>query len=353
MSMVVRILSLGWVMMMIMSITNVADADISSTLLENIDEINKEGPYLGIVVPKLKFLLQFSNFLPHATIPQLDYAGRRFRVGTMENRKVIAVVTGNSMLNSGLATQLLLNLFKIEGVLHYGVAGNANPEIQIGDVTIPHYWAHTGLWNWQRFGDGPDDELAFESNGDYTRKYGYLKFSDYEVGVLNGKNSDNLLNNVWYQPEEIYSTEGEPENRQHIFWVPINKHYYSLAKKLEDIVLERCVNSTTCLPQTPKVVRVRSGVSANMLVDNAAYRDFLHTKFKATPIDMESAAVALVCRQQKTPFIVIRAISDLASGSSSIESSTFSSLATQNAVKVARKFIALSLEEMLTLDAAQ
>lgn len=75
MSMVVRILSLGWVMMMIMSITNVADADISSTLLENIDEINKEGPYLGIVVPKLKFLLQFSNFLPHATIPQLDYAG--------------------------------------------------------------------------------------------------------------------------------------------------------------------------------------------------------------------------------------------------------------------------------------
>lgn len=44
---------------------------------------------------------------------------------------------------------MLLNLFNIEGVLHYGVAGNANPEIQIGDVTIPHYWAHTGLWNWQ------------------------------------------------------------------------------------------------------------------------------------------------------------------------------------------------------------
>ncbi|CAI9782532.1 unnamed protein product [Fraxinus pennsylvanica] len=361
MSIVVRILSLGWVMMMIMSITNVADADISSNLLENIAEINEEGPYLGIVVPKtfeLDPLLRSSNFLPHATIPQLDYAGRRFRVGTLENRKVIAVVSGNSMLNSGLATQLLLSLFKIEGVLHFGVAGNVNPQIKIGDVTIPQYWAHTGLWNWQRYGDRPGDALAFESTGDYTRNYGYLNFAKYKVGRLNGKVSDvwypdNYLNNVWYQPEEIYSIDGEPENRQHIFWVPVNKHYYRLARKLEDIVLEQCANSATCLPQTPKVVTVRRGVSANVLVDNAAYRDFLYSKFKAAPVDMESAAVALVCHQQKTPFIVIRAISDLANGTSFIESSNFSSLAVQNAVKVAVKFITLSLNEMLTLDAAQ
>lgn len=52
-------------------------------------------------------------------------------------------------LNAGITTQLLINLFKIKGVIHYGVAGNANPNLQIGDVTIPNYWAHTGLWNWQ------------------------------------------------------------------------------------------------------------------------------------------------------------------------------------------------------------
>ena len=34
-------------------------------------------------------------------------------------------------------------------VLHYGIAGNANPQLQIGDVTIPQFWAHTGLWSWQ------------------------------------------------------------------------------------------------------------------------------------------------------------------------------------------------------------
>jgi hypothetical protein len=33
--------------------------------------------------------------------------------------------------------------------VHYGIAGNANPNLQVGDVTIPYSWAHTGLWNWQ------------------------------------------------------------------------------------------------------------------------------------------------------------------------------------------------------------
>lgn len=52
-------------------------------------------------------------------------------------------------LNAGIATQLLLDLFDIKGVLHYGISGNANPGLEIGDVTIPRYWAHSGLWNWQ------------------------------------------------------------------------------------------------------------------------------------------------------------------------------------------------------------
>ena len=75
-------------------------------------------------------------------------------------------------LNSGVTTQLLLTLFDVKGIVHLGIAGNADPDRQIGDVAVPRYWAHTGLWNWQRYGDGPDNELALESSGDYTRKAG-------------------------------------------------------------------------------------------------------------------------------------------------------------------------------------
>lgn len=101
--------------------------------------------------------------------------------------------------------------------------------------------------------------------------------------------------------------------------------------------------NTTCLPRSPIVVRVRRGVSANAFVDNSAYRQFLNSKFDATPIDMESAAVALICVQQKKPFIAIRALSDLAGGGSDLsnEAAVFASLAAQNAVDVLLKFIAL------------
>lgn len=31
----------------------------------------------------------------------------------------------------------------------FGIAGNANPNLSVGDTTVAKYWAHTGLWNWQ------------------------------------------------------------------------------------------------------------------------------------------------------------------------------------------------------------
>ncbi|KAF3441906.1 hypothetical protein FNV43_RR15821 [Rhamnella rubrinervis] len=272
---------------------------VSVSRMKIIDRINKKGPYFGIVVPnsfEMNPLLHSPSFFPDHNHPYFDFSG------------------------------------------------NANPQLQIGDVTIPQYWAHTGLWNWQRFGDGADDELALESNGDYTRTIGYLNISGFNNQTTNNtKSVPNLLNNVWYQPEEIFPVYGVPEIRQHAFWVPADPIYFEAAKKLEDLKLRGCVN-TTCLPRSPIVVRVKSGVSANVFVDNAAYRQFLNSKFGATPIDMESAAVALICSQQNMSFIAIRALSDLAGGGSSLsnEAAVFASLAAQNAVDVLLRFLALS-----------
>jgi len=55
----------------------------------------------------------------------------------------------NMQINAGITTQLLLSFFSVEGVVHYGIAGNANPSLHIGDVTIPQHWAHLALWSWQ------------------------------------------------------------------------------------------------------------------------------------------------------------------------------------------------------------
>ena len=85
----------------------------------------------------------------------------------------------------------------------------------------------------QRYDQGPEDELPLESNGDYTREIGYLKFANYTVNVTNGNSYDNLLNNIWFQPEEVFPIDGTPEIREHAFWVSVDPLYFKISKKLE------------------------------------------------------------------------------------------------------------------------
>ncbi|CAJ2636779.1 unnamed protein product [Trifolium pratense] len=336
-----KMVFVGFLVMVVLLGCNImVDGENNELSFKQISNINKEGSYLGIVVPnpyELSPLFQSSTFVPHNKFPYFDFAGRHFRIGELEKKKVIVVMCGESMLNAGVATQLLLTLFDVRGVLHYGIAGNLNSKHQIGDVAIPKYWAHTGEWHWQRFGDKED------GNGKFNTEFGYLKFSDYKNYTKHSESSvENLLNKVWYQPERIFPVNGTPEKWQDVFWVPVDKTYFEIARKRKNFELIRCVK-TTCLPKKPVVVRVKKGVSGNVFVDNRAYREHLKSKFDATPTDMESAAVALVCFQQNVPFIAFRGLSDLAGGGSGLKSEIFThlTLAAQNAFDVLVKFISL------------
>lgn len=63
---------------------------------------------------------------------------------------------------------------------------------------------------------------------------------------------------------------------------------------LQDLSLEQSVNSTLFLERKPKLVVGLKGSTANIFVDNAAYRDFLFQAFKVSSVDMESSAVVMV-----------------------------------------------------------
>lgn len=337
------------VSLLLLAMSCAVGAAVPESTARSIRRANRLGPFLGVVVPnafEMEPLLRSPRFSPARSLPpHLDVAGRRFRFGTIGEQKVVIVMTGLGMLNSGVTTQLLLTLFDVKGIVHFGIAGNADPDRQIGDVAVPRYWAHTGLWNWQRYGHGPENELALESNGDYTRELGSLNFTDYTVGK-NARSAGNLLNGVWYQPEEVFpAASGTPEVRGHAFWAPVDARYYELSRKLEGVKLEACVvsNGTTCLPRRPAVAWVERGCSASVFVDNAAYREFLRSRFGVTAVDMETAAVALVALQQGAPFIAVRALSDLAGGGAaeSNEAGVFAPLAAQNAVTVAVELISL------------
>ncbi|KAH9768753.1 PNP UDP 1 domain-containing protein [Citrus sinensis] len=195
----------------------------------------------------------------------------------------------------------MLDFFDITGIVHFGIAGNVNNSMSIGDVTIPKQFAHTGIWDWLN----PNAKLNANNN------IGQLDIESYNVPKGHGSN---LLGHIVYNSEPFFSETGEPNSAQPLLWAPISEHWLKLAANLEDLSLEQSVNSTLFLERKPKLVVGLKGSTANIFVDNAAYRDFLFQAFKVSSVDMESSAVVMTSLSNGYPVIVIRGLSDLAGG---------------------------------------
>lgn len=295
--------------------------------LNTIKEVNRKGPYIGLitVVPAEEdafFTTGAFEINPH--LPFVDLSGRRFRIGKVHGRKVIYVRCGVGMVNAAAATQQMLDLFDIMGIVHFGIAGNANNSMSIGDVTIPKQFAHTGIWDWLKpNGILPSDDVAH-----------------LDIGSYNVPKGVNLLGRIGYSYEQFFSEKGKPDAAQPLVWAKISQHWLRLAAKLEGMELQQCVNSSNCLPQKPKLVVGLRGSTSNIFVDNAAYRDFLFQTFHVSSVDMESAAVAMTTLSNGFPVIVIRGLSDLAGGQAGQNSiRIFGPLAALNAAKVVVQFI--------------
>ena len=95
-----------------------------------------------------------------------------------------------------------------------------------------------------------------------------------------------------------------------------------------------------CLPHDPQVVIGGNGVSGPTFVDNAAYREWAWTTFRADALDMETAAVAHVAYENRVPFIAFRSLSDLAGGGTGAnEMRTFGKLAADNSATVVIEYL--------------
>ena len=67
--------------------------------------------------------------------------GNRFSTGTLRGQRVVIVLSGVSMINATMVTQLMLDHFRIDRLVMSGIAGGLNPGHHIGDVTVPDRWA--------------------------------------------------------------------------------------------------------------------------------------------------------------------------------------------------------------------
>jgi adenosylhomocysteine nucleosidase len=183
----------------------------------------------------------------------------------------------------------MIENFKVTRIVFSGIAGGADPSLNVGDVVAPERWAEYLESVMARettpgvFAPPPEEELLGAHLGMIYPK---------SVGV---RGPDGRLSRV--------------------FWFPADRRLLSAARRAAvGVHLQRCVSKTLCLSTAPKVRVGGSGVSGPAFVDNAALRAFLFKAFSAQVIDMESAAVAHVAYADAVPFIAFRSLSDLAGG---------------------------------------
>ncbi|MGO8675721.1 MAG: 5'-methylthioadenosine/S-adenosylhomocysteine nucleosidase [Limisphaerales bacterium] len=237
--------------------------------------------------------------------------GRRHYLGRLAGHRVVLVLSGVSMVNATLTAQCLIDHFALREIVFSGIAGGVNPNLRIGDVTVPAEWgqyqealfARQTPSGWET-GDWPTD------------------FPNYGM--------------IYPQSVKVTRAGGTPDGGERRFWFPVDAASLRVVEGMTNtLVLSRGAEEGHTLAAIPRVVAGGRGVSGPTFVDNAAYREWVWQTFHADALDMETAAVATVAYVNRVPFIAFRSLSDLAGGGSEKnEMPTFFGLAAGNSATV-------------------
>ena len=224
-------------------------------------------------------------------------------------------LSGVSMVNAAMTTQVALDRFAVTGIVFSGIAGGVDPDLNIGDVVVAERWGQYL------------DVIVARQVGD-----GYA--------IPPWMTSDFAAFEMLYPRNQTVMRDGldAPETR---FWFDVDADLLERAAEVaEGVTLEGCGADGACLSEAPRVVVGGNGVSGAAFVDNAAVRDWAYDTFEARVLDMESAAVAHVAHANGVPFIAFRSLSDLAGGGEGAnEMNTFLGLAAGNSAAVVTAFL--------------
>jgi adenosylhomocysteine nucleosidase len=193
-----------------------------------------------------------------------QFHGVMFTAGTLGKTRVVAVRSGVGKVNAAMAAMLLIERFAPAAIIFSGTAGALDLDLRPGDVVIATAMAHHDF--------GAFTEKAFIRRP--TRNPG--------------------------------SGELDP------ILFPMDPRLLDAAR--------RAAKATTLSPlagreQEPApAMHEGSIVTGDAFVANPALRTDLRATFNARAVEMEGAAVALVCARAGVPLLVIRSITDRADG---------------------------------------
>lgn len=240
--------------------------------------------------------------------------GVEFITGQLEGKDVVLFLSGVSMVNAAMTTQLALDHFDIQAIVFSGIAGGVDPSLNIGDVVVAGQW---GQYLETVMARKTDDGFAIP---------GFMESPFPNYGM------------IFTRETTVASDRGEAEAH---FWFPVDAELAAIAAQVAETTdLAECNADNACLSHAPVIRIGGNGVSGSSFVDNAGLREWIFDTFEAQVVDMESAAVAQVAWANQVPFIAFRSLSDLAGGGEGEnEMGVFMSLAAENSAQVVKRFV--------------
>ncbi|WKB54018.1 5'-methylthioadenosine/S-adenosylhomocysteine nucleosidase [Eleftheria terrae] len=266
--------------------------------------------------------------------------GNRFTTGTLQGLPVVIVLSGVSIVNSTMVTQLMLDHFRVERLIMSGISGGVNPAHHIGDVLVPAKWAMPLEVYWSGNNAVPN---ACGTPGDVGCLGLRLATRDgqplpaYAIPTPQGPVPSGLFVRETYVLNERNAPQGEFR-----LDYPADPTMLRVARSISP-KLERCgpKNPSLCVAVQPQLKLGGRGVSGPAFLANADYRRYLYETLQAETVEMETAALAHVAYANQVPYIAFRSLSDLAGGDDAAQVGAFfgSGLAEANASAVTLAFL--------------
>ena len=239
-----------------------------------------------------------------------------FTTGKLAGNEVLLYLSGVSMVNAAMNTQLGIDHFNITHIIFSGIAGGVNPAYHIGDVVIAAQW-----------GQYQESIAARETSpGSYTPPaWASAPFPNF---------------GFWF-PQHVNVRSTGSNAGEDKFWFAVDAQMLALAKTVAStMTLAKCTSANVCLADVPQIHVGGNGVSGPTFVDNAAYREYVYKTFGADALDEETAAAITVAYANGIPFLAFRSLSDLAGGGpGENEIGTFFQLAADNSASVTIAFL--------------
>lgn len=267
--------------------------------------------------------------------------GNRFTTGTLRGSRVVIVLSGVSMINATMVTQLMLDHFAIERLIMSGIAGGVNPARHVGDVLVPARWSMPMEVYWNADGQVPAPcgaqtdvsclglKLALDASG--------KPLPDYRIATPSGPVSTGL-----FMRENFVMHGGNAPQGEFRLDYEADARMLAVARALTP-TLQRCgpKNPQLCVSTTPQLVVGGRAISGTAFLANAQYRSYLYSTLQAEAVDMETAALGHVALANRVPYIGFRSLSDLAGGDHTQDVGAFfgSGLAEANASAVTLAFL--------------